>query len=137
MAPYDDLDAVREFADGVSAVTLEFENIPAATAQAAASRVPVRPGGHVLHTTQHRLREKTFLQQYGFPLAPFKAVRSLNELHDAVAALGLPAVLKTAGWGYDGKGQRTLTAQRRQSSFDGAQRHIGSNSPTGRHGRFS
>jgi 5-(carboxyamino)imidazole ribonucleotide synthase len=104
-AAYDDLDAVRAFAKSVSVVTFEFENVPAATAAAAAEFAPVRPGGDVLHVTQHRLREKGFLAAHGFPVAPHRAVRSLAELDAAITALGSPAVLKTAGWGYDGKGQ--------------------------------
>ena len=104
-AAYDDLDAVRAFARGVAVVTFEFENVPATTAAAAAEFAPVRPSGDVLHLTQHRLREKSFLVRHGFPVAPHRAVRSLEDLHRAVAELGCPAVLKTAGWGYDGKGQ--------------------------------
>ena len=104
-APYDDLDAVRQFAAGVSVVTFEFENVPAPTARAAAERAPVRPDGSVLHTTQNRLREKTFLATHGFPVTPFRAVRSAADLRAAHGALGLPAVLKTAAFGYDGKGQ--------------------------------
>jgi len=109
-ASYDDLDAVREFARGVSVITLEFENIPAATVEAAEKHVPVRPRGHVLFTAQNRLREKTFLRQAGIPVAPFREVRSTDELGIALGEIGCPAVLKTAGWGYDGKGQRKLTA---------------------------
>jgi 5-(carboxyamino)imidazole ribonucleotide synthase len=63
----------------------------------------------VLHTTQHRLREKTALTAAGFPVTPFTAVHNLDELHAALAHLGYPAVLKTAGWGYDGKGQVKIT----------------------------
>src|SRR5689334_19299819 len=70
-APYEDLDAVRQFASAVSVVTFEFENVPAVTASAAAEYAPVRPSGHILHTTQHRLREKTFLSQAGLPVTPF------------------------------------------------------------------
>ncbi len=109
-ASYDDLDAVKRFAKNVQVVTFEFENVPAATAEAAEQFAPVRPAGSVLHTTQHRLREKTFLATHGFPHAPFIAVRSLTDLQGASAKLGLPAVLKTAGWGYDGKGQIMLKA---------------------------
>ncbi|MFN4242758.1 MAG: 5-(carboxyamino)imidazole ribonucleotide synthase [Tepidisphaerales bacterium] len=105
---YEDLDAVRQFARGVSVVTFEFENVPYATAQAAAEVAPVRPDGHVLHTTQHRLREKTFLRDHGFPVVPFERVTSEAELAAATARLGFPCVLKTAGWGYDGKGQVKL-----------------------------
>ena len=104
-APYEDLDAVRAFARAVSVVTFEFENVPAGTAAAAAERAPVRPGGHVLHTTQQRLREKEFLARAGLPVAPFVPVRSFAELEQAIDRLGTPAVLKQAAWGYDGKGQ--------------------------------
>lgn len=109
-ASYDDLDAVRDFARQVAAVTFEFENVPAATAEAAASQTIVRPAGSVLHITQHRLREKTFLRNAGFPVTPFAAVRSLAELQAALSEFGCPAVLKTAGWGYDGKGQSKIAA---------------------------
>jgi len=113
-ARYDDLDAVRAFARGVDLVTFEFENVAAEAAAVAAEHAPVRPAGAVLHTTQHRLREKRFLAGAGFPVTPFAAVHGLAELEDGLAALGLPAVLKTAGWGYDGKGQEVI------STLDGA-----------------
>lgn len=109
-APYEDLDAVRRFASDVSVVTFEFENVPAETAAAAAQCAPVRPSGHVLHTTQHRLREKTFLAQAALPVTPFRRISSLAELTQAADALGLPAILKTADFGYDGKGQFRLKA---------------------------
>lgn len=109
-AAYDDLDQVRDFARGVDVVTFEFENVPAGTAEAAAEFAPVRPSGQVLYTTQHRLREKTFLSQAGFPTVPFRRVTSLDELHAALEELGYPAVLKTAGWGYDGKGQSKIAS---------------------------
>jgi 5-(carboxyamino)imidazole ribonucleotide synthase len=110
IADYDDLEAVREFALGVSVVTFEFENVPSETAAAAAEFAPVRPDGVVLHTAQNRLREKTFLAQHGFPVAPFRHVRSLEELQSALEEIGAPAVLKTAGFGYDGKGQSKISA---------------------------
>ncbi|MBL9100212.1 MAG: 5-(carboxyamino)imidazole ribonucleotide synthase [Myxococcales bacterium] len=108
--PYEDLDAVAAFAAGVAVVTFEFENVPAETAAAAERAAPVRPGGHVLHVAQHRLREKTWLSEHGFPVTPFRAVRSADELRAALGALGCPARLKTAGWGYDGKGQVSIAA---------------------------
>ncbi len=108
IAPYEDLDAVRRFSAGVSVVTFEFENVPSPTAEAAGAHAPVRPSGSILHTTQHRLREKTFLSGAGFPLTPFLPVRSLEELNLALARLGRPAVLKTADFGYDGKGQSLI-----------------------------
>jgi 5-(carboxyamino)imidazole ribonucleotide synthase len=110
-APYEDLDAVRKFASAVSAVTFEFENVPAKTAAAAAECAVVRPSGGVLHTAQHRLREKTFLSQAGLPVTPFRRVGSLRELAEGVSALGLPAILKTADFGYDGKGQYRVKSE--------------------------
>ena len=104
-AAYDDLDAVKRFAQSVDVVTFEFENVLSSTTEIAAQYAPVRPSGSVLHITQHRLREKTFLRDHGFPVTPFLPVRSLSDLEAALAALGAPALLKTAGWGYDGKGQ--------------------------------
>jgi len=109
---YDDIDAVREFAKGVAVVTFEFENVPAATAEAAAQFAPVRPGGEVLHIAQNRLREKNWLQQNGFPVADFRHVRTRDELDKSLEQIGAPAILKTAGFGYDGKGQFVLNAAR-------------------------
>ncbi len=110
VAPYEDLDAVRRFARQVRVVTFEFENVPAETAAAAAECSQVRPRGEVLHTTQNRLREKNFLASNGFPLAPFRPVRSLEDLTRGLAEIGPKAILKTAGFGYDGKGQIKIHA---------------------------
>ena len=104
-AAYDDLDAVRAFASKVGVVTFEFENVPAATAAAAEERAPVRPGGGVLHVCQQRLREKGFLAAAGLPVPAFVPVRSSEDLRAGLLRVGTPAVLKTAAFGYDGKGQ--------------------------------
>lgn len=108
VAPYDDLEQVRAFARSVDVVTFEFENVPSATSDACAEWVPVRPDGKVLHITQQRLREKGFLRHHGFPVTPFQAIHSQEDLETAARDLGLPGVLKTASFGYDGKGQRTI-----------------------------
>lgn len=105
VAAYDDVEAVKRFAADVDVITLEFENISADCVDAASPIAPIRPKGSVLHTTQNRLREKTFLAKHGFPVAPFRHVKSREELAAAVEEIGTPAVLKTAGFGYDGKGQ--------------------------------
>ncbi len=110
VASYDDLDAVRAFAADVDVVTLEFENIPAATVEAIAAHIPVRPGGAVLHTTQHRIREKTFLRDAGFPVTRFRPIATRDDLREGLAAFGYPAILKTADFGYDGKGQAAIAA---------------------------
>ncbi len=108
-APYDDLDAVRDFVRSVAVVTFEFENVAAHVAEIAAEEgVSVRPGGHVLYTTQNRLREKNLLAQAGLPVASFAPIQTEEELQAAIARIGLPAVLKTAAFGYDGKGQRLI-----------------------------
>jgi 5-(carboxyamino)imidazole ribonucleotide synthase len=107
---YADSSFLTRVATDLDVVTFEFENIPAATGRALAAAVPVRPHPDVLFTTQDRVREKAFLVAHGFACAPHRVVRSHEDLHAAVAALGLPAVLKTAAFGYDGKGQMKLTA---------------------------
>jgi 5-(carboxyamino)imidazole ribonucleotide synthase len=110
VAPYEDLDQVRAFARQVAAVTLEFENIPVETVRAVAESAPLRPGELPLYIAQHRRREKEFLNAHGIPVAPFRVVHSLDELTTAVQELGCPCVLKSAGFGYDGKGQARITA---------------------------
>ncbi len=107
-APYDDLAALDRLLARADVVTYEFENVPAPFAEHAAARRPTRPGPRVLFTAQNRAREKTFLRDAGFPCAPFAIVGSAEELRLAAEAIGLPAVLKTADFGYDGKGQRKL-----------------------------
>lgn len=107
-ASYGDLDAVRAFARSVDVVTFEFENVPSVTIDAASKFVDVHPRGEILHITQNRLREKTFLSNNGFPVTPFCHITLLDDLTQATAELGFPCVLKTAGFGYDGKGQAKL-----------------------------
>jgi 5-(carboxyamino)imidazole ribonucleotide synthase len=109
-ADFNDLDAIRTFARGVDVVTFEFENVSTDAADAAAEFVPVRPSGHALHVTQQRGREKAFLALKGYPVTPFDTVGSLDELTAAVERIGLPAILKTASFGYDGKGQHRLAS---------------------------
>ena len=104
-ASYDDEDAVSEFARGVKAVTFEFENVPANTVQIVERFAPVRPGADILHIAQNRLREKQFLQSIGVAVAPFVAVSDRASLDRGLSSVGVPAVLKTANAGYDGRGQ--------------------------------
>ncbi|MGI8468148.1 MAG: 5-(carboxyamino)imidazole ribonucleotide synthase [Pyrinomonadaceae bacterium] len=109
-AEYEDLDAVKEFARSVDVVTFEFENVPSETVETAARFSPVYPRGEILHTTQNRLREKTFLAENNFPITPFHHVKTLEDLQNATEEIGFPGVLKTAGFGYDGKGQTKIEA---------------------------
>ena len=109
-ADYNDLETVEKFARSVDVVTFEFENVPSRTVEIAAEFTEVYPKGEILHTTQNRLREKTFLAENGFPHAPFRHIKTLNDLYHAVSDIGTSAVLKTAGFGYDGKGQQKIKA---------------------------
>lgn len=107
-APYDDLDAITAFARAVDVVTFEFENVPAAAAATAEKHAIVRPNGRALHIAQNRIREKSFVADLGVPVTPFAPVRTAEELGQALASIGCPAVLKTASFGYDGKGQTMI-----------------------------
>ncbi|MCS7046192.1 MAG: 5-(carboxyamino)imidazole ribonucleotide synthase, partial [Gemmataceae bacterium] len=108
IAAYDDVAAARRFAELVDVVTFEFENVPAETLQAIEEIRPVRPAPKVLHVCRHRSREKDYLSRHGFPVAPYRVVRSSDDVQHAAEELGLPVILKTADFGYDGKGQARL-----------------------------
>jgi 5-(carboxyamino)imidazole ribonucleotide synthase len=101
----DHLPSLRAFADRAEAVTVEFENVSAPALRWLAHRRPVRPGWRTLWVAQNRLREKGFLVRHDIPHAPWRPVRAGADLDEAVRALGLPMILKTAASGYDGKGQ--------------------------------
>ncbi len=108
-AEYDDFDALASFAQGLDVITYEFEHVPLEAARVlAATGVPLYPPIEALEVAQDRLVEKRFLNANGVPTAPFEAVDSLEGLRAAVSRLGLPAVLKTRRFGYDGKGQWVL-----------------------------
>jgi len=109
-ADYTDLEAIRTFATGVHVVTFEFENVTTEAADAVAEIVPVRPSGSALHITQQRAREKAFLALHGFPVTPCAAVHTLDDLAEALGHVGTPAIVKTAAFGYDGKGQHHLAS---------------------------
>jgi 5-(carboxyamino)imidazole ribonucleotide synthase len=108
VGPPDHLPALRSLAEKAEAITVEFENVSAPALRWLAKRRVVRPGWRTLWVSQNRLREKTFLSRHSIPLAPWRPVRYEGELDAAVAALGLPLILKTAASGYDGKGQVRL-----------------------------
>lgn len=110
VAAYEDTAALHAFAAAVDVVTFEFENVPAATLAALAGRVECRPGLKALATCQDRVAEKRFLESVGVPVAPWREVTGLEGLREAIAALGLPAVLKTTRMGYDGRGQAVIRA---------------------------
>ncbi|WP_276356632.1 5-(carboxyamino)imidazole ribonucleotide synthase [Cohnella caldifontis] len=111
VAAYSDREAARELARRSDVITYEFENVDADVAAMLESESYVPQGSALLYTTQHRLREKRALEAAGARVAPYAEIGSLQELREAAARLGLPAVLKTATGGYDGKGQWVLRAE--------------------------
>ena len=121
-AAWDDEAALVHFADSVDVVTYEFENIPVEAVDLIAKVRPVRPGRQALLTSQDRLVEKDFLTSVGLSTAPYANVESAADLDAAVAAVGLPAILKTRRFGYDGKGQVLL---RRPGDVAGAWEGLG------------
>ena len=100
--------ALRTFAESVDVITYEFENLPLASVEYLAGRMPVHPAPAALAAAQDRLAEKTLFRELRIDTPRFLAVASLDELTAAVAEIGLPAVLKTRRLGYDGKGQAVL-----------------------------
>lgn len=105
---YEDYELVRGFASGVDIVTYEFENVPVATAEALATTHPVFPPPQALSVAQDRLIEKQFFQQLNILTPAFLPITSRADLDTALAQIGLPAVVKTRRFGYDGKGQYVL-----------------------------
>ncbi len=108
VADYDDTDALAQFAAAIDVAKFEFENIPLAPVAALAARVPVRPGPRALELAQDRIKEKDFLTSIDVPVTAYRPVTNEGDLASAVADLGAPAILKTARWGYDGKGQARI-----------------------------
>ena len=107
-AEYADVEALELFANDVDVITYEFENVPAATAMVLAARRPVLPAQKILETTQDRLVEKDFIKRLGIGTADYADVPSAEALRAAVGRIGLPAVIKTRRFGYDGKGQAII-----------------------------
>ena len=122
VADYTNQSALCEFAGSVDVVTFEFENVPHECLQLLEGIKPVRPSAHVLEVSRNRIREKQKINGLGIGTAPFHEVHSLADLKDAIAALGLPAILKTSEMGYDGKGQFTL---RDAKDAEAAWKHVG------------
>lgn len=105
---YTDLDALTRFADGLDIVSYEFENVPVESARFLNRRLPVLPPPEALETSQDRFAEKSFFQSLGIPTPSFVQVDRWEDLEQAIQTIGLPALLKTRRFGYDGKGQFVL-----------------------------
>ncbi len=105
---FDNYQALYELAKNSDVVTFEFENVPVESARWLAERVPVFPPARALEVSQERLAEKQFFASLGIPTPPFAAIETEADFRAAIAQIGLPAVLKTRRFGYDGKGQAVL-----------------------------
>jgi len=115
---YEDYQSLYHFCQGLDAITYEFENVPVETARWLAERVPVYPPPAALEVGQDRIAEKTFFANLNVCVPLFAAVNSRGDLDAAIRRIGLPAVLKTTRFGYDGKGQTALrTAEDIESAW--------------------
>jgi 5-(carboxyamino)imidazole ribonucleotide synthase len=115
---YDDPTALRAFAAAVDVITFEFENVSAAGLDLLAGLKPVHPSPTILGISQDRIAEKSFLNGAGVPTATWALVEDIASLDAAIAAVGLPAILKTARLGYDGRGQaRVATVEEARDAF--------------------
>jgi 5-(carboxyamino)imidazole ribonucleotide synthase len=119
-ADYNDVDALRSFADSVDVATYEFENLPVEPLNSLGAKL--RPGTKSLEIAQDRAAEKTFIEATRARVAPWRTIGSLDDVHAAVSELGLPIVLKTRRYGYDGKGQAWI---RSADEAEGAWNMIG------------
>jgi len=111
VAAYDDEAALAAFAARCDVVTYEFENVPARAAEVIAGKTLLRPGALALATSQDRLVEKTFLRKAGAEVAAFAPIDGVDDIDAAIAITGLPAIVKTRRFGYDGKGQRKVESR--------------------------
>jgi 5-(carboxyamino)imidazole ribonucleotide synthase len=123
VADYLDKEALSDFANLCDVITIEFENIPVESLQFLENKVIVRPSSNVLYITQHRLREKTFLNKHNYPIVPFMEIFDKASLSAVKETMIFPVVLKTAGFGYDGKGQRIV---KQASDLEHAWKELGS-----------
>jgi 5-(carboxyamino)imidazole ribonucleotide synthase len=110
VAPYDDENALRQFASNVDVITNEFENIPSQTADLLASIKPLYPSPKLFATCQNRILEKQFIKECGAQVAPYAVASSLEKLKQAVRQIGTPCLAKRTSFGYDGKGQMRINS---------------------------
>ncbi|MSR79119.1 MAG: 5-(carboxyamino)imidazole ribonucleotide synthase [Gemmataceae bacterium] len=110
LGPLDHAETLERFAEGLDCATFEFENVPLPAIEQLSKHVPVYPGLKALEKSQDRVVEKEFFQSLLISTAPFASVQSLEDLQQAARTIGLPAILKTRRFGYDGKGQMRLNS---------------------------
>jgi 5-(carboxyamino)imidazole ribonucleotide synthase len=105
---YDDEASLAVLAQVADVVTYEFENVPVTAAERLQARVPVRPAPVALRAAQDRLHEKRLFEEIGLPVAPYRPIDDVTSFDQAIGSVGVPALLKTRRFGYDGKGQTPL-----------------------------
>jgi 5-(carboxyamino)imidazole ribonucleotide synthase len=116
-AAFDDTDALGRFGASVDVATYEFESLPVAPLEVLGDKL--RPSVKSLAIAQDRAEEKTFIESVGARVAPWRDIRSLDDVGTAIAELGLPLVLKTRRYGYDGKGQAWIrSAEEAEAAWD-------------------
>jgi 5-(carboxyamino)imidazole ribonucleotide synthase len=108
---YDDRDAIRKLAEISDVITYEFENIDSETLAWICEQAYVPQGSELLTITQNRISEKAAIDNAGVEVAPYEVIESAEQLHGKIEQIGLPAVLKTARGGYDGKGQLVIRSK--------------------------
>lgn len=118
--PFDDPKALEIFTSRVKVATVEFENLPSDTLQAVEQRIPLYPNNLAVTTCQHREREKSFLSENGFACAPFRIANDLHSFKAGIAELETDVIVKTAEFGYDGKGQLKLSGDSKDSILEEA-----------------
>lgn len=110
VAAYDDIDALRTFAQACDVITFEFENVPVAPLTSLTDIVPIYPPLQALEVAQDRADEKSFVRGLGGKTAEFAVARKADDVPAAVDAVGIPCILKTIRMGYDGKGQLRISS---------------------------
>jgi len=110
-ASYEDTEALRAFAESIDVITYEFENIPTDALDVLEAIKPIYPNREALRVSQDRITEKDYLNDLGLTTAPYAQVDTLADLQAAAEKIGLPAILKTRRFGYDGKGQSRLESK--------------------------
>ena len=107
-AAYEDEAALRAFGEAVDVITYEFENVPTSALDLLGALAPIHPGREALRISQDRITEKDFLNGLGLSVAPYAAVDDATSMQAAIEQVGVPSILKTRRFGYDGKGQARL-----------------------------
>jgi 5-(carboxyamino)imidazole ribonucleotide synthase len=106
--PFDDPEALKEFTTSVSVATVEFENLPKSMLESVEERIPLYPSSEAVSICQHREREKTFLSSNGFGCANFRLANDIVSFRRGISELKTDVIVKTAEFGYDGKGQKKV-----------------------------